>query len=222
MQKTALIAIFSAAIIIVSGSTTTHAQEQKKPEKKTTETSETAKAATPEPVMVQIQSGDSLAKIGTANNTTYQRLYDANTFIEHPDLIYPGDQLRVPTAEEQLESRALPATAQPPAEPITAKPAAAVTPQKRAAAPSAPANFATGGSVWDSLAKCESGGNWAINTGNGYYGGLQFSLSSWRAVGGTGYPNEASREEQISRGEALKARQGWGAWPSCTSKLGLR
>ncbi len=76
--------------------------------------------------------------------------------------------------------------------------------------------------VWDRLARCESGGNWSINTGNGYYGGLQFSVGSWRAVGGRGYPHQASRAEQIKRGRMLKARQGWGAWPSCTSRLGLR
>jgi hypothetical protein len=76
--------------------------------------------------------------------------------------------------------------------------------------------------VWDKLAQCESGGNWRINTGNGYYGGLQFSLSSWRAVGGSGYPHAASKAEQILRAERLKAKQGWGAWPACTRKLGLR
>jgi hypothetical protein len=77
-------------------------------------------------------------------------------------------------------------------------------------------------SVWDDLARCEAGGNWSINTGNGYYGGLQFALSSWRAVGGTGYPHQHTREEQIRRGELLQARQGWGAWPSCSRQLGLR
>jgi hypothetical protein len=76
--------------------------------------------------------------------------------------------------------------------------------------------------VWDSLAECESGGNWSINTGNGYYGGLQFSLTSWRAVGGTGYPHHHSREEQIFRAEKLLDIQGWGAWPACSRKLGLR
>lgn len=76
--------------------------------------------------------------------------------------------------------------------------------------------------VWDRLAACEAGGNWSINTGNGYYGGLQFSLGSWRAVGGSGYPHRTSRSEQIKRGKRLKARQGWGAWPSCTRRLGLR
>jgi len=81
--------------------------------------------------------------------------------------------------------------------------------------------FLTGTSVWDRLALCESGGNWATNTGNGYYGGLQFSLSSWRAVGGTGYPHNASRSEQINRGNSLRSSQGWGAWPACSRKLGL-
>lgn len=78
------------------------------------------------------------------------------------------------------------------------------------------------GDVWDALAQCESGGNWSINTGNGYYGGLQFSLSSWRGVGGTGFPHEASRETQIAMGERLRASGGWGHWPACSRKLGLR
>jgi resuscitation-promoting factor RpfB len=77
-------------------------------------------------------------------------------------------------------------------------------------------------SVWDKLAECESGGNWSINTGNGYYGGLQFSLSTWRAYGGSGMPHEASREEQIAIAKKLQADAGWGAWPACSSKLGLR
>ena len=77
-------------------------------------------------------------------------------------------------------------------------------------------------SVWDEVAQCESGGDWSINTGNGYYGGLQFSASSWRAVGGSGLPHQASRETQIAMGERLRAAQGWGAWPACSSRLGLR
>jgi hypothetical protein len=80
-----------------------------------------------------------------------------------------------------------------------------------------PSSYAT----WDALAECESGGNWYINTGNGYYGGLQFSASSWRSVGGTGLPHEHSRETQILMGQRLQARSGWGSWPSCASKLGL-
>jgi uncharacterized protein YabE (DUF348 family) len=83
-------------------------------------------------------------------------------------------------------------------------------------------NFASGGTVWDSLAQCESGGNWAINTGNGYYGGLQFNLGTWQAYGGTGLPSNASRETQIAVATRLRdAAGGYGSWPSCSAKLGL-
>lgn len=75
---------------------------------------------------------------------------------------------------------------------------------------------------WERLAQCEAGGNWATNTGNGYYGGLQFSLSSWRGVGGTGYPHEASKDTQIEMGKRLQASGGWGHWPACTRKFGWR
>jgi uncharacterized protein YabE (DUF348 family) len=78
------------------------------------------------------------------------------------------------------------------------------------------------GSVWDRLAQCESGGNWSINTGNGYYGGLQFSLSTWRAYGGSGYPHQNSRAQQIAVAQKLQAAAGWGQWPACSRKLGLR
>jgi LysM repeat protein len=77
-------------------------------------------------------------------------------------------------------------------------------------------------SAWDALAQCESGGNWAINTGNGYYGGLQFNLTTWRAYGGTGTPNTASKAEQIAVAEKVLAAQGWNAWPSCSKKAGVR
>lgn len=84
------------------------------------------------------------------------------------------------------------------------------------------ANFAGGDSVWDRLAQCESGGNWAINTGNGYYGGLQFSLGTWQAYGGPGMPHTASRETQIAIATKLRdASGGYGAWPGCAAKLGL-
>lgn len=106
-----------------------------------------------------------------------------------------------------------PPTTAPPPPPTTAAPAPAPAPA-RAAVPN--------GSVWDQLAQCEAGGNWATNTGNGYYGGLQFSASSWHAVGGSGLPHQASRATQIAMGERLRASQGWGAWPACSAKLGLR
>ena len=85
---------------------------------------------------------------------------------------------------------------------------------------SAPAQAATV-DTWDRLAECESNGTWDINTGNGFYGGVQFTLSSWQAVGGEGYPHQASKAEQIKRAEILQDLQGWGAWPLCSQKLGL-
>jgi resuscitation-promoting factor RpfA len=81
------------------------------------------------------------------------------------------------------------------------------------------------GSTWDRLAQCESGGNWSINTGNGYSGGLQFSPSTWRAYGGTAYASsayKASRSAQVAVAQRVLAAQGWGAWPACSAKLGLR
>ncbi|MFJ9315064.1 transglycosylase family protein [Pimelobacter simplex] len=84
------------------------------------------------------------------------------------------------------------------------------------------ANYAGGNTVWDRLAQCESGGNWAINTGNGYYGGLQFNAGTWRAYGGTGLPHQASRETQIAIATKVRdAAGGYGAWPGCAAKLGL-
>ncbi|MET0786946.1 MAG: transglycosylase family protein [Paenisporosarcina sp.] len=100
--------------------------------------------------------------------------------------------------------------------PLTANTQAPVTTEEPVA------QEVSSGGVWDRLAECESGGDWSINTGNGYYGGLQFALQSWQAVGGTGYPHEHSREEQIRRAEILLEMQGWGAWPTCSRKIGLR
>jgi resuscitation-promoting factor RpfB len=98
----------------------------------------------------------------------------------------------------------------------------AVGTKERVETATATANFAGGSTVWDSLAQCESGGNWAINTGNGYYGGLQFNLGTWQAYGGTGLPSENSREQQIAVAERLRAATGgYGSWPHCSSVLGL-
>ncbi|ONM48118.1 transglycosylase [Nocardia donostiensis] len=72
---------------------------------------------------------------------------------------------------------------------------------------------------WDAVAQCESSGNWSTNTGNGFYGGLQFTQSTWEAYGGTGYAHNASREEQIRVAENVLAAQGPGAWPVCSQYL---
>lgn len=88
----------------------------------------------------------------------------------------------------------------------------------------APSASAAPDSDWDRLAQCESGGNWAINTGNGYHGGLQFSAGTWAAYGGqefATYAYQATREQQIAVAERTLAGQGWGAWPACSASLGL-
>ncbi|MEU4036301.1 transglycosylase family protein [Streptomyces collinus] len=77
--------------------------------------------------------------------------------------------------------------------------------------------------VWDRIAQCESGGNWHINTGNGYYGGLQFSAGTWRAYGGSAYAptaDQASRGAQIAVATKVQQAQGWGAWPVCSGRAG--
>jgi peptidoglycan hydrolase-like protein with peptidoglycan-binding domain len=87
----------------------------------------------------------------------------------------------------------------------------------------APAAHASG-TVWDRVAACESGGNWSINTGNGYYGGLQFSYTTWRAFGGTAYASRAdlaTKSEQIAIARRVLDRQGPGAWPVCSQRAGL-
>lgn len=172
---------------------------------------------------VVVRPGDTLHKIAKAHGTTWPRLFYANTSINDPDLIYAGSTIRIPGKNEQLSKRPVPGAVartapvqQPVAQPVAPAPTPAPS-YRPAAVPTAPS-----GGVWDRLAQCESGGNWHINTGNGYYGGLQFSLGSWQGVGGQGYPHQASKAEQISRAKQLLAVQGWGAWPACSAKLGLR
>jgi LysM repeat protein len=210
-----------------------------------------ASAETPQPAVASaadesatytVVAGDSLSKIAKAHDIeSWTRLFDANLEVEHPDVIYVGQKLVIPGADDEYPVRPLPAPPAPPApEPRSeaparsssgggsqqasrSQPAPAPAPAPDPApAPAPAASSGGGGGVWDKLAQCESGGNWSINTGNGYYGGLQFSQSSWEAVGGTGRADQASRQEQIARAEQLKAKQGWGAWPTCSSKLGLR
>ncbi len=199
-------------------------------------------ATSPAQTYVTVQEGDDLSGIANSYSTTYVRVFDANEQISNPDLIYPGEVLRIPASSEQLPSRPIPGdssdvtvvssqtnltpvTPDPDdqnnvsTEPTTSAPATNTAPTAPQVSTQAP--DVSSGSVWDQLAQCESGGNWSINTGNGFYGGLQFTLSSWQTVGGIGYPNQASRNEQILRAEKLQAIQGWGAWPVCSAMLGL-
>ena len=171
---------------------------------------------------VTVKQGDTLSKMAKkAKLSSWRPVWDLNKKIKHPNLIYPGQKLLLPAKGEKVKHRPLPALA------VTR-----VVSQERAAAPSSSSSRPStvtrsaaapaGGGVWDRLAQCESGGNWGINTGNGYSGGLQFSAGTWAANGGTGSAHNASRAEQIRVAERVRASQGWGAWPACSSRLGLR
>lgn len=194
------VVLFSSMLLSGVNGSTVHADEIKKEKQG-------------KPNIVLVEPGDSLTKVAKRHKTSYPRIFYANKQIKDPDIIYPGDKLRIPEKNEKLAKRPLgnEAPVQTSGSTTAAKPA-----------PKQPPTYSGGNGVWDRLASCESGGNWSINTGNGYYGGLQFSASSWRAVGGSGLPHQASKAEQIERAQMLQARQGWGAWPACTAKLGIR
>jgi len=113
-----------------------------------------------------------------------------------------------PTTEAEVQAAAV-------APPTTSAPPTTQPPPPPPGDPNDPA-------TWERLAECETGSNWSMNSGNGYYGGLQFTLASWGEVGGTGYPHEASKAEQINRGKILQARAGWDQWPACSRELGYR
>ena len=172
---------------------------------------------------VTVAQGDTLSKIAKkAKLSSWRPVWDLNKKIKHPNLIYPGQKLLLPAKGEKVKHRPLPAMAvtrvvssERSAAPVTSSSSRRSTATRSAAAPA-------GGSVWDRLAQCESGGNWSINIGNGYSGGLQFAPGTWAAHGGTGSAHNASRAEQIRVAERVRASQGWGAWPACSSRLGLR
>jgi hypothetical protein len=133
-----------------------------------------------------------------------------------------GDATAVVGPAGTVAETLAPSAETPPVAPMEAT----LLPVPRAAPPSTAPRAVTyaGSSVWDDLARCESGGNWAANTGNGYYGGLQFSHGTWHGYGGgefAEYPHEATRDEQIVVAERLRAARGYQPWPACRVKLGL-
>jgi LysM repeat protein len=165
-----------------------------------------------------VKSGDTLSRIaGTQGLGSWRSLYDANPSIKNPNLIFPGQRLAIPSGSGQVSHRSF-ATGDSSVR--HSQPTSTV--DHRSGSSSRSSGSVAGGSAWDRLAQCESGGNWSINTGNGFYGGLQFTQSSWRAAGGSGSPQNASRSEQIRVAQHLQQMQGWGAWPTCSRKVGLR
>jgi LysM repeat protein len=167
-------------------------------------TSAPANPKPPPKVMVTVNEGDTLTAIADAHQTNYVRIFDANTNIADPDLIYAGDSLRIPAASEQLADREIPADYAA-AHPIATTQYPSYTP--------APVVSSTG-TAWDKIAACESGGNWAINTGNGYYGGLQFTQATWAGAGGLAYAPRAdlaTPAQQIAVASNLSLSN----WPVC-------
>jgi LysM repeat protein len=178
------------------------------------------KAPTNSPEIISVSSDENLSEIAATYNTTVARLFDANLNIVNPDLIYPNEKLVIPNANETLQTRPMPSGSSV-ASDSTSVDNSAVSTAAVTEVPSSNATNSSSDSVWNELAECESGGDWSIDSGNGFYGGLQFTLASWQAVGGVGYPNQASEAQQIAAAEQLQSTQGWSAWPVCSAELGL-
>jgi len=154
---------------------------------------------------VVVKTGDTLTSLAMgAHLKSWRPIFNANKGVSNPNLLMPGWVLRIPRPGVHIKNRSLPVTRRP-----------LEAPQEMSARVSVPP--VVNWSVWDRIAQCESGGDWSINTGNGYYGGLQFDLTSWRRVGGSELPSDASKSEQIARAEALQRLQGWGSWPVCAA-----
>jgi len=155
---------------------------------------------------VTVQSGDNLTMIAKKYHTTYIRLFNANRKIANPDIIFAGQKLRVPRPHEKLVSR-LVAVVSAPVQVAYRSPTVSA----------APVHYSGGKTAWDRIAACESGGNWAINTGNGYYGGLQFTQQTWAGAGGLAYAPRAdlaTRSQQI----AVASKLAIGNWPVCGAR----
>jgi LysM repeat protein len=171
-----------------------------------------------------VKRGDTLSAIARrAGLSSWLPIYYANKSIADPNLIFPGQKLVIPGKGEKVQPRAG-ASAHPTHRRVRHhgvkhdSTAHHQTTTHHVRHVSGTSSGSVGSGVWDRIAACESGGNWHINTGNGYYGGLQFTLQSWHAVGGTGRPDQASRETQIKMAERLQRIQGWGAWPVCSAR----
>lgn len=195
-----------AALMAVVGGPNAHAQTNTPASQNQADQSKT----------ITINPGDTLSSIADANQTTYVRIFDANDKISDPDLIYPGDQLRIPGPNEQLPERPIPAdyVAAQPAPVVSQAPS---TYRPVSYSPAAAAPVASGNTSWDRIAACESGGNWAINTGNGYYGGLQFTQATWAGAGGLAYAPRAdlaTRDQQI----AIASKLALSNWPVCGAR----
>lgn len=157
-------------------------------------------------IVYEVEPGDTLEGIALAHGLEHQdwwALFAVNQELEDPRTLQPGMRLRIPPRSQVSRLREVPAFVLAPA----------MDPTDPDTIPRV---------VWERLAACESSGRWHLNAGNGFYGGLQFTLESWQLVGGAGHPHHAVPETQIRMAERLVALQGWEAWPVCAARLGLR
>jgi hypothetical protein len=173
-----------------------------------------------------IRPGDTLSQIAArayGSGADWPAIWWANhRQVPDPDLITAGQRLALPTAHQVppwLARAALAATAA--VRPALAAPAGATATPAAPAPASSPAPASPGGVNWSAIAACESGGNWAASTGNGFYGGLQFTEQTWLGYGGGRYAssaNLATPAQQIAVAERVLAGQGIGAWPVCGAR----
>ena len=183
-------------------------------------------AAHHSPASYTIRPGDTLSQTAArtyGSTADWPALWWANRRqVPDPDLITAGQRLALPSSHPVppwLARAALAATAATRPAP-SARAAATAAPAAPAPA-SSPAPASPGGVNWSAIAACESGGNWAINTGNGFYGGLQFTEQTWLANGGGRYAssaNLATPAQQIAVAQNVLASQGIGAWPVCGAR----
>ena len=180
------------------------------------------------PASYIVHQGDTLSAIAAhsyGNSADWPAVWWVNRHqVSNPNVLLVGQRLRLPAsghvtaAMAHAAQAAIPAP--PPPSPASTTPVSDPQPAPSAGAPvstPAPASSA-GGADWNAIAACESGGNWSINTGNGFYGGLQFTQQTWLGYGGGQYApsaNLATPSEQISVGQRVLAGQGIGAWPVC-------
>jgi len=181
------------------------------------------------PAQYTVKPGDTLSSIAKhefGRAADWPALWWANRHkVSNPSMIMVGEQLQVPSSHQVKPWLTHAALAAIPAPPAPAPVAVAPAPSEGAgtvvtgtAPAAAPAPASGGGVDWSAVAACESGGNWSANTGNGFYGGLQFTEQTWLAYGGGQYASsadQASASQQIAVAQQVLAGQGIGAWPVC-------
>lgn len=164
-----------------------------------------------------VRSGDTLSGIASQYGDTWQQFQEINN-LPNPDLIYPGQVLKVPSQSLDTSSSPIVTTGQQNLAPDNSTPNV----QNTSSQASPQSTTTPASSVnWNAVAQCESSGDWSANTGNGFYGGLQFTQSTWDAYGGAQYassPQNASQAQQETVANSVLAGQGIGAWPVCGSQ----